>query len=203
MTTQRLLLRDGAGLLCGALLAALLVACASPASRFYTLTGAAPVPATSGPSVAVGPIAIPAMVDRPEIVVIVAPNEVWPDEFNRWAAPLADAFGLALAQDLAANLRTPRVTLAAATAGEPEYRVAVEVQRFDSVTGSHALQDTVWTVRRARDGAARTGRTTVREAAGPGYEALAAAHSRALAQLGLDVAQAITALAASTPSPVR
>lgn len=193
--------------LCSALLAAAIAGCASPASRFYTLTGAAPVTATGGPSVAVGPITIPAMVDRPEIVVSVAPNEVWPDEFNRWAAPLADAFGLALAQDLAATLRTPRVTLAAATAGEPEYRVAVEVQRFESVPGSHALQDAVWTVRRVRDGTARNGRTTVRESpSGAGYEALAAAHSRALAQLGTDIAHAIGALAppaAPASSPAR
>jgi len=186
--------------------AALLAACASPSARFYTLTGAPPVTATAGPSVAVGPITIPAMVDRPEIVTTVAANEVWPDEFNRWAAPLTDAIGLALAQDLAADLRAPRVTLAAATAGDPDYRVALEVQRFESVTGSHALQDSVWTVRRTRDGAARSGRTTVREpAAGASYEALAAAHSKALAQLGQDIAQAIRALPvpAATPSPVR
>lgn len=192
--------------LSSALLVVLLAACASPQAHFYTLTGAAPVTATAGPAVAIGPITIPAMVDRPEIVTIVAPNEVWPDEFNRWAAPLSDAIGLALAQDLAADLRTPRVTLAVATAGEPDYRVAIEVQRFDSVTGSHALQDAVWTVRRMRDGAARNGRTTVRETAGgPSYEALAAAHSRALAQLARDIAQAIAALppAPVTPSPVR
>lgn len=188
--------------------AALLAGCASQPARFYTLTGAAPVTAVAGPSLAVGPITIPAVVDRPELVITVAPNEVWPDEFNRWAAPLADAIGLALAQDLAVNLRTPRVTLAAATAGDPEYRLAVEVQRFESVPGSHALLDAAWTVRRTRDGTSRSGRTTVREAtAAASYDALAAAHSRALAQLAQDVAQAIAALppvvAPAPPSPVR
>lgn len=189
-----------------ALLAMLLAACASPAARFYTLTGAPPAAEAAGPSVAIGPVTIPAAVDRPEIVTTVAPNEVWPDEFNRWAAPLADAIGLALAQDLAASLPTPRVTLAAATTYEPEYRVAIEVQRFESVTGGYALQDAVWTVRRSRDGAARNGRTTTREpAAGATYEALAAAHSKALARLGQDIAQAIKALPlpASAPAAVR
>lgn len=180
--------------------ALLLAACASPASRFYTLTGAAPAAATAGPSVAVGPVSIPAVVDRPEIVVTVAPNEVWPDEFNRWAAPLSDGIGQALAQNLAAGLKSPRVTLALATSGEAEYRVAVEVQRFESVPGSHALFDAAWTVRRSRDGASTAGRTTVREKVGDGsYESLAAAHSRAVGQLGADVTRALTGLPAGAP----
>ncbi|MFO1413431.1 MAG: PqiC family protein [Burkholderiales bacterium] len=182
------------------LLAALAAGCASQPARFYTLTGAAPVTAAAGPSVAVGPVTIPAVVDRPEMVVTIAPNEVWPDEFNRWAGPLGEAISLALAQDLAAELRTPRVTLAAATAADPEYRVAVEVQRFESVPGSHALLDAAWTVRRVRDGTARSGRTTAREAtAGASYDALAAAHSRALSQLARDTAAALSSL---PPAPV-
>ena len=73
-----------------------LAACAtSPPSRFYTLSGPpAPAAPATTLSIAVGPVAIPAVVDRPEIVVSVGENEVWLDEFNRWASPLAEAIAL-------------------------------------------------------------------------------------------------------------
>ena len=53
----------------------------------------------------------------------------------------------------------------------------------------------MWIVRRARDGKSETGRTTVREpATDKGYDALAAAHSRALGRMSQDIADAIRAL---------
>lgn len=188
----------------------LLAACAgSPPSRFYTLASPVP-PAASparGPAVTVGPVAIPAVVDRPEIVVTIGPNEVWPDEFNRWAGPLADAVGLALVGHLTVLLPSPDVTLLAQSSGGPaDVRVAVEVQRFESVPGSHALVDAVYTVRHSADGRSRSGRTTAREATSDkGYDALAAAHSRAVATLAADIVVAVRALAAApaAPSPAR
>lgn len=192
-------------LLCVAVGVAVLAGCAStPPSRFYTLSGAAALaqPAT-GPAIAVGPVSIPAVVDRPEIVVTITENEVWPDEFNRWAAPLADGIGLAVAENLAAALQTSRVTLnAQAMGGEPDYRVAIEVQRFESAPGTYALFDALWSVQRVRDGATGGGRTTARETVPDrNYDALAAAHSRSLARMAQEIAGAIGKLAA--PSPTR
>ena len=61
----------------------------TPPSHFYTLSATAkPAALSSSVSVSVGPVAVPAVVDRPEIVVRTGPNEVWLDEFNRWASPL-------------------------------------------------------------------------------------------------------------------
>jgi uncharacterized lipoprotein YmbA len=69
------------------------------------------------------------------------------------------------------------------------------VQGFDSAPGEAATLDAVWTVRRTKDGRTETGRTTVREAVQEnGYDALAAAHSRAVARLSRDIADAVRAL---------
>jgi hypothetical protein len=96
---------------------------------------------------------------------------------------------------LLAMLGTPRVTLPQGLDAGADYRASVEVQGFDSALGEAATLDALWTVRRLRDGKARTGRTTVREAVtGKGYDALAAAHSRAVARLSGDIAEAIRAL---------
>jgi uncharacterized protein len=180
------------------LIVALVSGCGSaPASRFYTLSaGAAPAATPSNLSVAVGPVSVPAVVDRPQIVVTTSPNQVRVEEFNRWAAPLQNGIARVVAENLVAMLGTPRVTLSPQTlSADADYRAAIEVQSFESAPGEAAILDAVWTVRRAKDGKAQTGRTTVREPAQEqSYDALAAAHSRALARLSRDIADAVRAL---------
>jgi uncharacterized lipoprotein YmbA len=172
----------------------------TPASRFYTLS-ATPAPAgtSSNLSVAVGPVTIPAVIDRPQIVVSAGPNQVRLDEFNRWASPLQSNISRVVADNLAAILGTPGVSLFPQTmSAAADYRVAIQVQSFDSAPGDAATLDAVWTVSRAKDGKSQTGRTAVREAAPQGgYDGLAAAHSRALARLSRDIADAVQALARS------
>jgi hypothetical protein len=59
------------------------------------------------------------------------------------------------------------------------------------------MVDAVWTVRKAKGGATHSGRTVAREAvADASFDALAAAHSRALATVSGDIAGAIRAEAA-------
>jgi uncharacterized lipoprotein YmbA len=174
--------------------------CTTPASRFYTLSAApSPVPAATASeiSVAVGPVVVPVAVDRPQIVVTVNGNQVRLDEFNRWASPLANNIARVVAENLTAMLGTPRVTLWLQTVSTAslDYRTAIEVQRFDSAPGEAATLDAVWVVSRNEDGRSRTGRTTAREAMpDKSYDALAAAHSRAVARLSRDIADAVQAL---------
>jgi hypothetical protein len=186
-----------------ALLAAAASACGTTApSRFYTLDatavsdGGVPV----GTAIMVGPVSIPAAVDRPEFVVQTAPNRVDIDEFNRWAAPLSDSIAQAVAGDLVKLLGTPNVAAAPMANFDPAYRVTIDVQRFDSVQGHSVLLEAVWTVHQTAGGATRSGRTTAPEAVqGDGFDALAAAHSRALAKLSADIAAAIRAETEAKP----
>ena len=175
-------------------IAAFAAGCASPPSHFYTLSRTAtPVATPSKLSVVVGPVSIPAIVDLPQIVVNTGPNQVTLDEYNRWASPLQNNISRVVAENLVAILGAPRVSLFQQSLNaDADYRVAIEVQSFDSVPGEAATLDAVWMVRRTRDGKVDTGRTTVREPAEEkGYAALAAAHSRALARLSQDVAEVI------------
>ena len=179
-------------------LVSLSAGCAStPPSHFYTLSATAtPVTTKSSLSVAVGPVSVPAVVDRPEIVVTAAPNQVWLDEFNRWASPLQDNLSRVIAENLAALMGTPHVTqFPEQLSAGSDYRVAVEVLRFESAPGEAATLDAIWTVRRTQDGKTETGRTTAREPAREnGYEALAAAHSRAVTRLSQDIAEQVRVL---------
>ena len=172
----------------------LAVGCTStPPSRFYTLRAASdPVAPSSSLSIAVGPVTVPAVVDRPQIVVNAGANQVRVDDFNRWAAPLQNNIARVVADNLVAMLGTPRVTLSNIDA---DYRAAIEVQSFESSLGEAAMLDAVWFVRRSKDGRTETGRTAVRESVQEkSYDALAAAHSRAVARLSRDLAAAVVAL---------
>jgi uncharacterized protein len=172
-------------------------ACASSLpSRYYTLDSTASP--QGGPaadySVSVGAVTIPAVVDRPQFVVQAGPNRVAMDEINRWAGPLDDGIARVVAGNLAALLGTPRVARGPLANFEPDYLVTIDVQRFVSVPDESALIEAVWTVSAVAGGRKRSGRTVAREeTGGKGFEALAAAHSRALAKLSGDIANAIRA----------
>jgi uncharacterized protein len=184
------------------MLAALAAGCASSPSRFYTLSATAtPSAASSKLSVAVGPVSVPAAVDRPQIVVSTSANQVTLDDFNRWASPLQDNLARVVAENLVALLGTPRVTLfPQALNANVDYRIQIEIRNFESAPGKSASLDAVWTVRRTKDGKTETGRTSAREKVDDnGYDALAAAHSRGVARLSQDIADAVRTLDGAAP----
>ena len=173
---------------------AAIAGCSTAPSRFYSLDSTAT--ADSSPaaraSVMVGPVTIPASVDQPEFVVRVAANRVEVDEFNRWVSPLGDGIARAVAGDLVVLLGSPDVAAAQLANFNPDYRVTIDVQRFESIRGDAAVVEAVWTVRKTAGGETHSGRTVAREPVqGQGFDALAAAHSRALAKMSADIAAAI------------
>src|SRR6202167_5182534 len=124
-----------------ALAAVVAVGCSTAPSKFYSLSSTSAADGTPPTAVAVmvGPVTIPASVDQPEFVVQVAANRVEVDEFNRWVAPLSDGIARAVAGDLVVLLGTPEVATAGLANFSPDYRVTIDVQRFDSIQGDAAV----------------------------------------------------------------
>ncbi len=186
-----------AGMLTLAWLAAVSGCGRSPAVKFYTLAAMAPEagsPVAASRSVAVGPVTLPDLVDRPQLVIRVDANRVDILETHRWAEPLKDEIPRLLAENLARLLRPARVsTYGQSASHDAEYRVLVDIQRFESVPGDGVTIEALWSVTRAAAGAVpRKGHSLVHEpAAGTGYEALVSAHGRALAAVSRDIAQAL------------
>jgi uncharacterized protein len=176
--------------------------CSTKPARFYTLDSTASPDGAPAAHIAVtvGPVAVPASVDQPEFVVQVASNRVELDEFNRWAAPLGDSIARVVAGDLVVLLGTSDVATSPMANFIPAYSVTINVQRFESTRNQGVLLDAVWAVHQTAGGAMRSGRTVAQEAAqGDSYDALAAAHSRALARMSGDIAAAIRAEARNNP----
>jgi uncharacterized lipoprotein YmbA len=172
----------------------LLAGCASPLKeRFYMLSASPmPAPAPGGLSyrVEVGPVTVPAAVDRPQIVLRTDANRVALQEQSRWAEPLKESIPRVVASNLAALLGDVQVAADAQDAAvDADCQVKIDIQRFDSVLGEAATLEVLWRVSLASGGTATNGRFLIREPArGQGYDALVAAHSRALAALSQDIA---------------
>jgi uncharacterized protein len=181
-----------------------LVGCGGGAAvreSFYTLSAPAAggststsTAATSNLAIFVGPVSVPESVDRTQMVLRTGANEVEVSEKYRWAEPLKSAVPRVIAETLTRELGTQRVLTSRSAAALPvDYRVAIEVQRFDSSLTEGATIDALWTITpsAARGGSARTGRTRVTEPASGDPATLAAAHSRALDKVGRDIAAAL------------
>lgn len=181
-------------------LAALAAGCASAPSKFYTLNATATsdgAPAANY-SVVVGPVSVPAEVNRPQFTVQVAPNRVAVDEFNRWAGPLNENITRVVAENLAALLGTSQVSSLPLANFKPTFHVSIEVQRFESVPGKSATVEAVWVVQKTAGEISESGHSLATETvSGNGFDALAAAHSRALAKISAEIAAAIRAEAVS------
>ena len=169
----------------------------SPVTRFYTLNPAAlpaAADARSPMTVVIGAVSLPDGLDRPQIVLRGAGNQVTFSEFERWLGTPKDEIALAVAGGLKQALGGASVFAGPLSAGmSADVIVLLHVQRFDSVLGDAATVEAAWQVVPAK-GAPKAGQSSAREAAGgPGYDALVAAHSRALAVVSRDIAAAIRA----------
>jgi uncharacterized lipoprotein YmbA len=178
-----------------------LAGCGTPAKlNYFTLglqPGGAPASAVSRPlTIYVGPVTIPEAVDRPQMVTRIATNQVEIAELDRWAEPLKAAIPRVVSEALSRALATSTVMTSRQSATLTfDYRVAIDVQRFDFSAGDGAVVDALWTIRTAKDGPPRTGRTEARErSAGGGPQSMAAAQSRAVEKVAGDIAAAIGSL---------
>ncbi|WP_341313213.1 PqiC family protein [Paraburkholderia sp. IMGN_8] len=191
-----------------------MAACSSPTSRFYTLgdggtvsaaasVSAAPVSARTSAAPAwlieVAPIDVPPQVAKNQLVVQTGPTQVQVLEQERWASLPGDEIRRALSTSLTQQLGTIDVYGTAYPDAVPVYRVSMNVQRFESWPGSHALIDAVWSVRAVRSTAVMTCRSVVSEPVGGGYDALVNGHRLALQQISLQVAAGVKAMAVAAP----
>jgi uncharacterized protein len=137
------------------------------------------------------PVTLPAQVDVPQIVVRLPDDSLRALEHERWIAPLADEIRTALRLRIDAALGAAPAAAAAAP-----WRVALDVQRFDSALGGAASLQVTWSLQQQGSGALLRCRVTDRQAVADGPVALVAAHRAILERLGDAIARALRSAAA-------
>lgn len=171
-----------------------LAGCASAPLHYYTLlapAGAATVAATPAPyPFELLPVAVPAQVDVPQLVVREGGQGMLPLNDQRWIAPLGDEIRGALAADLARQLGVADMSGLPGN-GAPRLRIKLDVRRFESVPGNHALIDAAWSLRLTGGSGGQDAlscSSRISEPVGAGYDALVAGHQQALATLAARIA---------------
>ena len=182
---------------------ALLVACVSRGVevREYVLTSMASSdvgapPAARELEIGVGPVTLPAYLRRNQIVTRVGENELRVSDTHRWAEDLDRGLARVVAENL--SVQVPAKQVAAFPWRERnrgDYRVWIDVERFEQVPDGSVSLEARWALLRASDAApVDEGRTIIREEK-TGSEPVdtVGAMSRALARLSQQIAASIRA----------
>ena len=189
-------------------IAVLLAGCGSspPPVEFYTLNSlgsmtqqANPAHADQNIAIGIGPVEIPEILDRPQIVTRTGPNKLKVDEFHRWAGRLKAGFAQVLAENISLLLTTDRVAVYPWEADfKPHYRIALDIRYFEGQLGENVLLDVVWRVSGQESQKIQVVKTSVikEPLSAPDYDALVAAKSQAIAQLSREIVQEIGKLQA-------
>ena len=176
-----------------------LIGCsASQPTQFYTLSGTDAVSegSTEKPMrLGVGPVYLPAYLDRPQVVTRSGANRMNVSEFDQWAEPLETTFQRVLTENLSQRLDTDRIaSLPARRNVSLDRQVEVEVTRFDADEAGRVVLDARWRIFDGRgDRLLHRGRSLTEErvAAAGDYEQIAAAMSRCLGVMSGELADAL------------
>lgn len=177
-----------AGALCAA---ASLAGCATQSEEhFYMVSGPLSVPTSAGtPRVLVAPIAIPPVVDRPQLVVRASKHELSVLENHRWAQPLALDLTHALVEELR---RSPGgAQFAELDALRPRTTpliLEVTIHELIAGPGPSASLQASWVLRDRQKTCAISGRFDTELPVQSGYSAIPSAYALLMSRL----AEAIT-----------
>lgn len=188
------------------LIAVLLAGCGGspPPVEFYTLNSLSGTTQRTNPAdvyqniaIGIGPVEIPEILDRPQIVTRTGPNKLKVDEFHRWAGPLGAGFAQVLAENISFLLATDRVAVYPWEVDfKPHYRIALDIRYFEGQLGENVVLDVVWRVSDQESQKVQAVKTSVikEPLSAADYETLVAAKSQAIAQLSREIAQEIQKL---------
>ncbi|MCF8029675.1 MAG: PqiC family protein [Desulfohalobiaceae bacterium] len=175
---------------------------ASQPTSFYVLTAKTSGGGSEGsmaqseacPHVELGPVSFPEYLDRSEMVTRVGPNRLSLSELHHWAEPLRENFVRVLRANLNSRLCGGNIAVfPERKRARSDYRLSLDVHRFESLERDRALLIANWTFRDTQSGKAlRTRRAVYKPPVkGADHQAVAAAMSKALASLSRDIADSL------------
>ena len=176
-------------------LATLLAGCAShPAEHFYTVSvqSAASDPSAGAQRIVVSPIVIPALIDRPQLIVRTGGHEIAVLENHRWAEPLS----VDLTRALVSDLRRLRPTLDIVAAQTPPDRESeqildVAISELISGPGSGTSLQASWDLHDRARKCSDEGSLGVLIPTQAGDNAIPAAYAEAMSRLAEAIAKTI------------
>ena len=148
-------------------------------------------------TIGLGPLHLPAYLDRPQIVTRVNPNELKLAELDNWAEPLKDNITRVLVENISRLLCTEDIVIFPwKKSSHIDYQIDIKIIWMDGKLGDKATLVTQWAIIDASDKSVLLTKQSqytepVTEAT---YSALVATHSRLIAAFSHDIVQAIKSL---------
>ncbi|MDX9745389.1 MAG: PqiC family protein [Syntrophales bacterium] len=171
---------------------------ASQPPRFYTLTATAkPTVLTFRTPISVGPVIVPALVDRPQMVIRLDQNQVRIDEYNRWAVSLQHEIARVVAENLAVKLGSPGVTVFPQSAPDAAaVRVKIDIKCLEAANTDRTVTlDAHWSLRIPGEERVVSGRTFQQKTwTTSDYDGQLTAYNRILERLSEDIAASLLQL---------
>ncbi|MDR3556946.1 MAG: PqiC family protein [Syntrophobacteraceae bacterium] len=167
-----------------------------------SLPGPAPAAKTSTPGlctvVAVGPVTIPAYLDRPQMVTRTSPETLQFAEFDRWAEPLDKNLSRILADDLSALTSGSHVCVFPwPRSVAVQYQITLNVVQMEKIPGDKVILDASWRVFENNGKkllVMKRSSLTEPVEANAGFSAIASAQSRAVEALSREIAAVLASL---------
>ncbi|MDT4291526.1 PqiC family protein [Methylomonas sp. MO1] len=176
----------------------LLTACSSQPIQFYMLSAETAAPsATVLPAdtvLGLGPIHLPAYLDRPQLITALSEHQYQLDDQNRWAERLDDNIARVLRLSLAKQLSIEQVVRYPwAPRQAIDYQISFDILELHQTASGQSRFSVQWQLKKA-DEAVIGKRFECSEAAGKGAEASVAAQSRCLTRFSIELANEIAGL---------
>jgi hypothetical protein len=172
----------------------LLAACGSGSRSFYVLTADGPAPSGGGAGIGVGPVTLAEYLDRPNLVIAEAPNQLGVAENHRWAGDLSASIARVTAANLGRRMNTGNVRVYPWQGDDGiRYQVTLDIRQLHGGNDGYAVIEAGWRAYSLPDRKIKASRTFVdREPLeSDGYQPLVAAQSRLLSRLAEDISKGL------------
>ncbi len=148
--------------------------------------------------IGVGPVSIPGYLKRHHIVTRTTENEIQLADFHRWGEHLEDGIPRVIAENISGQLPGDWVVIYPWRKDiQPDYRVSIEVYRFDAVFEGDAILNIQWVLlgKDRKDVLMKVQGDYTRPVTGESYGDIVTAESLILKDLSVDIVAAIGGLA--------
>lgn len=154
-------------------------------------------------AIVVAYVAVPEIVDRPQLVLRIGQSQVRVVQAARWSEPLKAQIANVVAADMQQLFRDARVSTSSQPADRPTIRLAINVEVFDTTPGAGAVLAIGWSILTTDSGRVLNGRSVViQRVKDGGFDALVDAQSRSLGAVSVDMAGAIMSSIEKKPHAV-
>lgn len=178
----------------------LLSACAAtPSTHFYVLEAMsqpskASTEMTEKRTIGIGPVTLPALLERKQIVTRAENNGVQIAEFHQWAAPLKNNVVQVLTQNLA-KLQPDSIIRSYpwSAFGTVNHHIVIDITRFDTQPGKSAHLEATWAIMEDKSHAlVSNGQSKIEEPlTDPSYTGTALALSKILDEFSRELSLAL------------